>query len=829
VLAFFVPLNASAATPSIAAATAALTRHDGLIPVFTDPATGHVLLLFPPPSADGVLGHYLYQTYLRAGLGSNPVGLDRSKPAATQIIVFRRAGDTIFAEYENTAFTAAHGSPDEQQAVAESFATSIVWSAPIAAADPNGAVLIDIGGFLTRDVAGVTDALTAAHQGAFKLDAGLSFPDPAATQTFADNDELEARETFTSDAPGDEVQGIVPDPHHVTLAVHHSFIRLPPPGFTPRAFDPRVNTFDVLTADYSAPLTAPLVTRLATRFRLEKTNPAAARSPVKKPIVFYVDRAAPEPIRTALQQGAAWWAQAFDAAGFIDAFQVRILPAGVSPLDARYNVINWVHRQTRGWSYGQPIVDPRTGEIVRGSVLLGSLRVRQDRTIFEGLEGAGKTGAGGPNDPIVISLARLRQLAVHETGHALGFSHNFAGSTYKTRASVMDYPPPRIGIVNGQLDFSDAYQVGVGDWDKVAVAWLYAEPSPGADEQAALNALVRNATAAGLRFVGDSDSRSPGSAHPLGNLWDDGPDAVAALDHVLQVRALALSRFGLRNLPAGVPVANLKLVLVPIYLFHRYEVTAASKLIGGVDFTYAVNGDGTEAAHDVSGPDQRRALQALLATLDPSLLDLPDPLLHLLSAARNGDPGESFASGPDKQYSVEVFGNPNDPVFDLPSAAAAAAELTFSALLNPARLNRVLDQGSRDPGALTLASLLDQTIAAVFPAFAPKPGHAAEIRRRIQARLLVDLARATQQPSLAPAAAAEIDFALTQLGTRLAAQKPTDPADAAQAHAFATLLHDPSHAGLRSMAQSAPAAEPPPGMPIGEDDDCWLCGSLAAQ
>jgi hypothetical protein len=434
-----------------------------------------------------------------------------------------------------------------------------------------------------------------------------------------------------------------------------------------------------------------------------------------------------------------------------------------------------------------------------------------------------------PDDPIVLSLARLRQLAVHETGHALGFSHNFAGSTYTTRASVMDYPPPRIGVAKGQLDFTNAYQIGVGDWDRFAVAWLYAEPPPGADAPTALNALVRNAAAAGLRFVGDSDSRPPGAAHPLGNLWDDGPDAVVALDHVLKVRAVALSRFGLRNLQAGAPVANLKLVLVPIYLFHRYEVAAVSKLIGGVDFSYAVNGDGHEAAHDVPGPDQRRALNALLATLDPALLDLPDPLLHLLSAARNGDPAESFVSAPDKQYSVEVFGNPSDPVFDLPSAAATAAELTFAALLDPARLNRVLDQGSRDPDPLTLATLLDQTIAAVFPKTPPKPGHAAELRRRIQARLLVDLARATQGSTLAPAAAAEIDAALTQLGTRLAAEKPADPADAAHAHAFAALLHDPSHAGLRSMAQSAPAAEAPPGMPIGEDDDCWLCTNLAAQ
>ena len=814
--------SSAAAPPTIAAATAGLARHDGLIPAFTDPSTGHVLLQFPPASADGVLGRYIYQTYLRSGLGSNPVGLDRSKPSATQIIVFRRSGQKIYAEYENTAFTAGAGSIDEQQAVTDSFAPSIVWSGDIAAADPDGAVLVDISTFLTRDAAAIADTLQQAHQGTFKLDPALSFPDPAATQTFPDNDEMEADETFASDAPGPEVRGIVPDPHLLTLAVHHSLIRLPPPGFTPRAFDPRVNTFDEVIADYGAPLTAPIVTRLALRFRLEKTNPAAARSPVKKPIVFYVDRAAPEPIRTALVQGASWWAQAFDPAGFIDAFRVEVLPPGISPLDARYNVINWVHRQTRGWSYGQPIIDPRTGEIVRGSVLLGSLRVRQDRMIFEGLVGADKTGTGAPDDPIVISLARLRQLAVHETGHALGFSHNFAGSTYKTRASVMDYPPPRIGIAAGKLDFTDAYQVGVGDWDKFAVNWLYAQPGT---TPTTLNALVQNAYAAGLRFVGDSDSRKPGTAHPLGNMWDDGPDAVTALDHVLQVRAIALANFGLRNLPPEAPVANLKLVLVPIYLFHRYEVTATSKLIGGVDFTYAVAGDGHEASHDVPGADQRRALHALLATLSPTLLDLPDPLLSLLNAGRSGSPSDTLAGAPDKQYSVEVFGNPDDPVFDLPAAAEAAAQITLSALLDPARLNRVLDQGSRDPGALTLDEMLDQTITAIFTQAGP-PEHAAELARRIQARLIIDLARAAQDPTLAPTASAEINAALTKLASRLAAQRTTNEADMAQAQNLAAILREPGSPRLLRMieADKSNAPQEPPGAPIGEDDEeCWFC------
>jgi hypothetical protein len=808
-----------------AAATKGLSRMDGLLPIYVDKAGGRILVSLPAPDAEGLSGRFLYQTYLRAGLGSNPVGLDRSKPGDTQVLVFRRAGKKVLVAFENYAFRANGAGPDERAAVKESFAASTVWQTPIIAAGPDGRLLIDLSGFLTRDALDIAKTLKDAKQGDFKLDADLSTVDTAQVLALPENVEFEASQTFASAAPGPEVRGIAPDARDMTLVIHHSLIKLPPPGFKPRFYDPRVNTFSQVVADYGAPLDKPLVYRIADRFRLEKTDPTAARSPVKKPIIFYVDRAAPEPVRSALVAGAAGWAKAFDAAGFVDAFKVEVLPDGISPLDTRYNVINWVHRQTRGWSYGQGIIDPRTGEIVKGSVLLGSQRIRQDRIIFEGLEGADLTGTGGVNDPVQIALRRLKQLSVHETGHAIGLAHNFAGSNFADRASVMDYPPPRVSIVDGRLDFADAYANGVGAWDVFSIRWLYSEFAPGVDEKATLSGMVAESLAQGMRFVSDDDSRPIDSGQPLGALWDDGPDSIAALDHVLQVRRIALSRFGLGNLPTGAPVSDLKRVIVPIYLFHRYEVDAVAKQVGGIDFTYGVKGDGRESARPVDGATQRRALAMLLRTVDPAELDLPDALVDQLSAVQSGDP--------DPQYTTELFASGEGPVFDLPTAADTAADVTFTDLFAPARLNRVVDLSSRDTGQLSLTEVLDGAIAQAFtPAKGETPRHA-ELRRRIEARLIFDLAADLDDKTLSPTAAAQVRASLVALGYRLAGAGGGAGADAAQARYFADLLLDKGEDHLRALAAASrhPVALPP-GMPIGaaagQGEDCWFCEAVGA-
>ena len=189
----------------------------------------------------------------------------------------------------------------------------------------------------------------------------------------------------------------------VTLRLRHSLVDLPPLDgrFKPRKADPRVGMFTVDFYDFATPFLEPVERQWITRHRLIKKDPSAAVSDPVEPIVYYVDPGAPEPIRQALVEGASWWSSAFEAAGFSNAFRVEVLPADADPMDLRYNMIHWVHRSTRGWSYGTMVVDPRTGEILKGRVTLDSLRGRQDALIGAGLTagGDGRDGCAAGADP----------------------------------------------------------------------------------------------------------------------------------------------------------------------------------------------------------------------------------------------------------------------------------------------------------------------------------------------------------------------------------------------------------------------------------------------
>jgi hypothetical protein len=764
---------------------------DGLLPVHVDKAGGRVLLTLAAPGADGVAGRYIYATSLRTGIGLAELNIDKGFQGGTYLLVFRRIGGKVAIQYENPRFRAANAPAAEQAAARDSFAFTTAWVGKIEATLPDGRIVIDLASFLASDTMGIGHGLENAGAKGFHLEPSLSVVDAGATKVFPDNIELEALQTFRSDTPGAEIQNIAPDPHTISMVVHHSLVRLPDDGFKPRRFDPRGGTFGVQAVDFGAPLGDPVVYDLATRFRLEKTDPSAARSTVRKPIVFYIDNAAPAPIRDALAKGVSWWAQAFDAAGYIDAFQVKILPPDVDPMDVRYNVVNWVDRATRGWSYGQMIADPRTGEILKGAVVLGALRVRQDILIYEGLVGRGELNSGGPNDPVRVALSRISQLGAHEVGHSLGFAHNFAAST-QDRASVMDYPPPRIGLKNGAPDLSDAYAVGIGRWDKAAVDWLY-----GTDSDAAAKAKADADEAAGLRFVSDGDARGSDVGQPWAALWDDGADPAAELVRIMQVRQAALDRFGLNAMAPGEPMIQLRRKLVPIWLLHRYEVDAAAKLLGGVTYSYAVAGAGHQESPPVPAAQQRAALAALLGTLDARALHVPDRLVPLLSA---GEEGNS-----DKQFDIEVFANAGGPVFDPLVAADVSARLTLDALLAPARLTRLMRQHARDPGFPGLDEMLDRLIAATVDAARDDVG------RRIAWRTIVSLAQ-TRRAAGDPDVAAALDDRLVALADRLAAIK------APWARSLSRTLKDRDALDALLAAQKDKPAIPP-GMPIGDDTE----------
>lgn len=820
--------------PTIQQKVQGLESVSGFFELWLDRERGRVWLELPARAAtDGTLARLLWIESLASGFGSNPVGLDRGQLGGTRVARFRRLGGKVLFEVENVGFRATSEHPLERRAVEESFSNSVVWAADIAARGDHGGderVLIDFTPFLLQDHHHVATRLKRQGEGTWSLDETRSAVDPAAVLAFPDNVEIDSLLTYAAkevggnggEPTGENVRGITPVDGTFALVQHHSFVRLPPPGFHPRPFDPRMGSYEVHFQDYGAPLDAPLETRYAARFRLEKLDPGSSRtgelSPVRKPIVFYVDPGTPEPVRSALVEGASWWARAFEAAGFEDAYRVELLPEDAHPMDVRYNVVQWVHRSTRGWSYGGGVIDPRTGEILKGHVNLGSLRVRQDRRIFESLLGTEKTGTGAPDDPVQLALARIRQLAAHEVGHALGFAHNFAASTYG-RASVMDYPAPWVKArEDGTLDVSEAYGVGTGAWDLLATRWAYAQYPPGTDEEAALEEIVQGGIDAGLLFIADQDARPPGSAHPLGALWDNGADPVAELDNVMAVRRLALSRFGERNLAPGRPLALLQEVLAPLYLYHRYQVEAAIHSIGGLEFAHALRGDGQPPARPVSTVDQWRALDAALATLDPAELDLPDEILGRLLPR----PSEYGANR-------EMFRGAMDPAFDPLAAAAAAADLVVRLLLEPHRAARMVDFHRRDPELPGFSELIDALVRKVFTASPDETSRRAEIRRTVETvvvNALIDLA--AQREGATPAVWARVEAALEGLRQRLPVSRQGRPPKASPeaVHRAALAAEIGRWLDRRGPEGSGPAEAPPPppGSPIGSASPSFLGG-----
>ena len=786
----------AAPVPAIAAKVAGARALPGFFKLYWDDRAGKLWL-----EIDRWQREFLYVSALPAGVGSNDIGLDRGQLGPTRVVRFERIGPRVLLVQSNLGYRAVGAPPDEARAVRESFAESALWGFNVAA-ETGGRVLVDATEFFLRDAHELPAALKRAGQGAFHLDASRSALALDRTKNFPRNTEIEATLTFAGDEPGTWVRQVTPTPGAITVREHHSFVELPPAGFQPRAYDPRSGFFGISYQDYATPLSEPIVQRWSARHRLEKKDPAAALSDPVEPIVYYLDRGAPEPIRSALLEGARWWSAAFEAAGYRNAFRVELMPEGADPMDVRYNVIQWVHRATRGWSYGAAVIDPRTGEILKGHVTLGSLRVRQDYLIAEGLLAPYGKGASAAPSPAAqqLALARLRQLAAHEVGHTLGLMHNYAASTVG-RASVMDYPPPVIALrPDGTIDPSAAYATGIGAWDKVAITWGYQQVPAGTDERAAGQQVLLQAFTSGQRYLTDQDARPAGSASSVAHLWDSGASAVDELGRVMQLRAAALARFGEANIRDGAPLATLEDALVPLYLLHRYQVEAAIKLLGGVDYTFALRGDGQVATRPVAPAEQRRALTAALATLTPQALALPEPLASLIPPRP-----------PEYPRGREHFKIRTSPVFDALAPAEAAAQHTLQLLFAPERAARLIEQHARTPDSPGLPEVLGAIVAATWKA-RREPGLRGEVGRVVDQVVLHDLIALSRDPRASPQsrAVASLELQGLRAWAGAAAARTGDVAErahlayAAQQIAELEREHAPDRRAARRAARRAP-------------------------
>ena len=700
--------------------TASMQKFEGYFNFFYDTRQDKIYLLI-----DKLDQEFLYVSSLTAGIGSNDIGLDRGQLGGRKVVKFMRVGPKVLLIQPNYDYRAESDNPDERRAVEQAFAQSIIWGFKVDLEDEQG-ILVDATDFFMRDAHNVVSRLKRANQGSYKLDKSRSAFYPSQIKAFPENVEFEATLTFTGAAQGRYISSVTPSSDAVTVRQHHSLIKLPDNNYAPRKFDPRASYSPLSYMDYATPIDEEIVKRFIRRHRLEKKDPTAAKSEAVEPIIYYLDRGAPEPVRSALMDGARWWNQAFEAAGYINAFQVKLMPEDADPMDIRYNLIQWVHRSTRGWSYGSSVSDPRTGEIIKGHVSLGSLRVRQDFLIAVGLLSP-YGGNEAPDTMKEMALARIRQLAAHEVGHTIGLSHNYTSSK-DGRTSVMDYPHPYISIKEGKLDFSEAYDTKIGAWDKVSITYGYQDFADGVDEDKALNEILRKAYQEdGLSFLSDQDARPPGSAHPQAHLWDNGNSASAELLRVLEVRQLALNNFSENNIPQGQPMATLEESLAPIYFFHRYQAEATAKVIGGLYYTYALRGDGQIPTKMVPPAEQENALKALLKTIEPGTLVLREELIAAIPPRPLG-----------YRRSRETVKIRTGLTFDPIAAAEAAADMSIGFLLRPERATRLVEYHGRDASQPGLAYVLDQLLLATWKSKA-QTGYAREIQHAVNAVALKNL------------------------------------------------------------------------------------------
>lgn len=707
--------------PPIADAVANATPMQGYFNLYWHAGSGKLYW-----EIDKLDTEFLYQVSMASGLGSNPIGIDRGQLVDTFVLSAKRIGPRVLLMQPNYRYRAISDNAMERQAVEDAFAPSVIWGFDIVAATGDN-ILVDATDFFLRDAREVPETIARRNQGSFTFDKSRSAFYLENTKTFPENIEIETMLTFTSKNPGGLVNGVAATGNAITLRQHHSIVKLPDPGFKTRLADPRIGTSGPTIANYSADIGEDMYVRLVARHRLEKKDPNAARSEAVEPIIYYVDSGTPEPIKSALIEGASWWNQAYEAAGFIDAFQVRELPAGVDAQDVRYNMIHWTHRLTRGYSYGGSVMDPRTGEIIKGNVNLGSLRLRQDYLHGQGLIPAFdylSAVAGDNSASVNMALDRVRQLSGHEVGHTLGFPHNYLGSSYG-RESIMDYPAPLVEITaEGKLDLSNAYVQRIGEYDKLAIRYSYEQFPPGADEAEELEKIVQESLDRGLLFMAHTDNAFVGAGHQYASVWDNGSNLVDQLKHEIEVRRIGLSNFGLELIRDGEPLSTLEYVLLPLYMHHRFQLNSAAQSIGGADYRNALRGDGQIPFKIIEGEEQRDALETVLSTLDLDFLTLPEKILELIPP-----PANRYTQGED-------FPGRTGLLFDALGAAEASAAFTVQTVLQPERMARLVAYGSQGDYP-NLEEVIDRLIAVTWGAEAPDNEYQRQILNITQ-RVTVD-------------------------------------------------------------------------------------------
>ncbi len=782
--------------------TKEMEKKDGFMPYYWDAKKGKVYLEIKQFDTE-----FLYYPTLAQGIGSNDIGLDRGRLGQEHVVKFQRTGNKILMMEPNYGYRALSNDPLERRAVEESFAQSVLWGFEIAAENA-GTALVELTPFLLQDAVGAIQDISRTKQGTFKLDASRSALYLPNTKNFPQNTEFEVTITLTGESPGAYLRSVVPTPTTISTRQHHSFVQLPDNDYKPRVFDPRMGYIFTSFYDYASPVSEPIEKRYIVRHRLKKKDPSAALSEPVKPIVYYIDPGAPEPIRSALVEGAKWWNQAFEAAGYKDAFQVRLLPADADPMDVRYNLVQWVHRSTRGWSYGGSIIDPRTGEILKGKVTLGSLRVRQDYLIAQGLVGDYQTDSTNANDMLGMSIDRLKQLSAHEIGHTIGLPHNYVASVHN-RASVMDYPHMQVELKNGKVDLSNAYDKKIGEYDKWSVIWGYQDFPKGTDEKKALNTIVDQMYAKGLYFLTDQDARPEGSAHPQTHLWDNGSNAVAELKRISEIRKLTLANFDERKLRTGTPMSSLEEVFVPMYMFHRFQVEAAAKVLAGVNYRFSVKGEKNLETLPVNGKEQREALAALLQTLQPDFLKVPDAVLKLT-------PPRAFGYNANPR---ETFKRRTGLVFDPLAPPEAATGLTLRMLLNPERLSRLVIQSSIDASLPSLEEVLDQLMNATWKSASPRVSYPGEIERLVEKLALSHLIDLSRHKDVTPQVRAIVGLKIQELKGWLATRTTTDTKQKAH-YRFAQQQIEEATTNAADIISVSPMT-PPEGQPI-ESGYEWL-------